>query len=534
MMTQIATLVMLLYAVGCGFLNRTLHKYLPPISKKYVAQWLRPWLAIFWMWGPTFWFIPGLVWFRVLNIPQEMRLVLIGLSFFLPLFIFAVFTSLVGLFPYRSENPFDLFMAYLTVGSIGLITLLLLGLLYIFPGIDIWKAIFYSVVVSLHPCVAVLTFAFTAPRVIPCPTIYPLQRLKNSIKLLASYFSTFPKSVWAVQDGQIVTRVPGNPLYGSNPGWLLTEPENVAILGDGYKLTRIEEPGVVITVDSESPYRVVDLRNQKRSMEVTAVTRDGIEVKVPLSFSFRINSGPRRPQLQSPWPLHRRDVYQAVFAEVVDPDGKTPLDDHLTHPWEDLPLKIAAYKLKQAVAFYSLFQLYEVGTTPDMQVVHKRVAEALDVSLCEGTEDGLTRTIIGRLVLTSVRQMLKPHGFYIYDGGVHNSIIPINKELTRQRVEAWKTRWISRVMHWQAELQANSNAVATEENDSTVLDIVESIIEEMYQASRSGDALTSKKAIADSLFSNLLNLARIPDVAPLLPESILPTLTQLYEEGKQS
>ena len=533
MITQIATLVMLLYAVGCGFLNRTLHKHLPPISKKYVARWLRPWLAIFWMWGPTFWFIPGLVWFRVLNVSQEIRLVLIGLSFFLPLLIFVVFTSLLGLFPYRTENPFDMLMTYLTVGFVGLLTLSFLGLLYVFPGLDIWKSIFFSVIVLLHPCISVLTFAFTAPKVIPCPLPNPLLQFKNSLQLLTSFFTSYPKSVWAVQDGQIVTRVPGNPFYGSGPGWLLTEPENVAILGNGYKLTRIEEPGVVLTIDSESPHRIVDLRNQKRSMDVVAVTRDGIEVNIPISFSFRIDSGPRNPRLQKPWPVHRRDVYQAVFAEVVDPDGKTPLDEHLTHPWEDLPLKIAAYKLKQAVAFYSLFQLYEESTTTDVQVIHKRVAEALEVNFSEQTVQGLTRSVIGRLVLASVRQMLKPHGFYIYDGGVGNSIVPLSKELTRQRVEAWKTRWISKVMHWQAEMHTNSNEAIPEIDDESALGFIDSLIEETYQTARSVDALSSKKAVAASLISSLLDLARIPDVEPLLPESVLPTLLRLQKEGEE-
>jgi hypothetical protein len=532
MITQIAILVMLLYAVGVGFLSRILHKHLPPLNQKYVARWLRPWLALFWMWGPTFWFIPGLVWFRVLNMPQEMRLILIGLSFFLPLFIFVIFISTLGLFPYRNENPFDMLVTYLTVGFVGFLTIIFLGILFMSPGLTIWQCIFYSVIVSLHPCISVLMFAFTAPHIIPCPSPNPLRRIKNSLKLITSFFTSFPKSVWMVQDGKIETRVSGNPFYGSGPGWLLTEPENIAILGNGFNLTRIEEPGVVLTIDSESPYRIIDLRNQKRSMNVTAVTRDGIEVNVPLSFSFRIDSGPRRPRQRNPWPIHRRDVYQAVFAEVVDPDGKTPLDTHLTHPWEDLPLKIATYKLKQAIGFYSLLQLYEDSTTPEMRVIHQRAATALEVNLPENIGHKLTRTIIGELVLESVRQMLKPHGFFIYAGGVENSIVPFSKELTRQRVEAWKTRWISKVMHWQAEVQANSIEAITQTDGGTALDFIDALIDETYHITQSDAVAFSKEALANSLVSKLLDLARIPEVASLLPDSVVPTLVRLQADGK--
>lgn len=533
MMTQIATLVMLLYAVGVGFLSRTLHKHLPPIHQKYVARWLRPWLAIFWMWGPTLWFVPGLVWFRVLNVPQEIRYALIALSILLPLFIYVVFTSLLGQFPYRTDNPSDMMMTYLTVGTVGFMTIIFLGSLFVFPGLTIWKSIFFCVVASLQPCISVLTFAFTAPKVIPCPSSNPLLQLRNSLTLITSFFTSFPKSVWAVQDGKIETRIQGNPLYGSGPGWLLTEPETVAILGNGFNLTRIENPGVVLTIDSESPYRIVDLRNQKRSINVNAVTRDGIEVNVPLSFSFRIDSGPRRPRLNSPWPVHRRDVFQAVFAEVVDPNGKTPLDTHLTHPWEDLPIKIAVYKLKQAIAYYSLFELYEDGTTPEMQVIHKRAAEALEVNIPEGTGYQLTRTTISFLVLESVRQMLRPHGFTIYDGGVENSIVPVSKELTRQRVEAWKTRWITKVMHWQAEMQTTSIEEIPQVGDEVALELMDALIQEISDSAQRDDTEFTKQAMADGLLSALLDIARTPDVAPLLPDSVAPTLLRLEKEMQE-
>jgi hypothetical protein len=413
-----------------------------------------------------------------------------------------------------------------------LLTLIFLGLSYISPGLNTWKFIFYSVIIALHPCISVLTLVYTAPKVIPCPSSRSLAQLKSSLSMLTSFFTSSPKSAWTIQNGQTVTRIPGNPVHGSGHGWLLTEPENVVMLGNGYLLTRIEEPGVVIPQDAESPYRVVDLRNQRRSMDVTALTRDGIEVNVPFSFSFRIDSGPKRPELLSPWPIHRRDIYQTVFAEVVDPDGKTPLDEHRTHPWEDLPLKIAVYKIKQAVGFYSLFQLYEMGTSPQLRVIHKRAAEALEVDFSDEMEQGLTRVVIGNLVLASVHQMLKPHGFHIYAGGIDKSIVPLSKELTRQRVEAWKTQWISKVMHWQAESHTNPRQDMFAAGEP-IFENLETVIEELYLATRSTDAPASKTAVADTLLEHLMNLAHTPDVEPLLPESVLPALMRLKEaQGK--
>ena len=533
MTIQIAILVMLLYAVGVGFLNRILHKRLPPVSQQYIALWLRPWLAIFWMWGPTLWFVPGLVWLGVLNCPPEIRFAIIVLSVFLPLFIYVIFTSLLGLFPYRKGLPTDKVLTYFSAGAVGLVTIIYLGRLFMFPALTLWKALFFCVLVSLHPCIGVLALALTAPKVFPCPSSDPRLRLRNSLLLLTSFFTGYPEPVWVVHDGEVETRVQGDPIYGSGPGWLLTEPENVAILGNGSALTRIENPGVVIMNDSESPYRVVDLRNQKRSINTIAVTRDGIEVNVPLAFSFRIDSGPGRPILNNPWPVHKRDVFKAVLAEVVDPDGKTPLDNHLTHPWEDLPVKIAVYKLKQAVAYYSLFELYGDGSTPEMQAIHERAAEALDVHGSEWAGYPLTRTTIGNLVFQSVRNLLEPHGFAFLAGGIEDSIIPVSKELTRQRVEAWKTRWITKVMHWQAEMQTKSIAELPEVGDEAALKLMGVLIQELYDRAQRQAAGLTKQAVADGLISTLLDIAQNPDVAPVLSDAVLPTLMRLQQEIRE-
>lgn len=530
MITQVAIIVMLLYAVGVGVLNRILHKVVPPVSQKYVSLWVRPWLALFWLWGPAFWFVPGLVWFRVLNVPQTMRLTLIAVSFFLPLSIFVFFLSLLNLFPFRSDNPLDKIISYLAVGFVGIITLYFISVLMLSPQLTAWKSFFLIFTVALHPCLSILTLSDVARKIIPCPSDNALTQLGNSLKMVVSFFSSFPKPAWVVQQGTLKTRVPGDATFGSGPGWLVTEPENVVVLDNGYNLTRIEPPGVILTVNTESPYKVVDLRNQHRAMDIIAVTRDGIEVTVNVSFSFRIDSGPQRPHLRNPWPIHRRDIYQAVFAEVVDPDGRTPLDNHLAHPWEDLPLKIAAYKVKQVVGFYSLFELYEDGTSSEIQMIHKRAAAALQVNLSEESAHQLTRKVIGKLVLESVSQMLKSHGFHVYDGGIQKSIVPVSKELTGQRVEAWKTRWISKVMHWQAETQTGNIDALEQLEMGAALASVDELIQDLSRRVNAAGNNMSKQALAGILVSDLLDLAHIPEVATLLPDTLIPKLHVLQQE----
>ncbi len=117
------------------------------------------------------------------------------------------------------------------------------------------------------------------------------------------------------------------------------------------RITRVAGPGAILTQRGEVPFRVVDLRDQTRSVTVSAITRDGIEVRVPISSAFRIQRGSRQISLGTPWPYRaQRDVLQALFAEEVDPSGRGPLDAHTAHPWEDPPIKLSAHKLEQAVA----------------------------------------------------------------------------------------------------------------------------------------------------------------------------------------
>jgi hypothetical protein len=440
----------------------------------------------------------------------------------------------MGFFPYRSNNPSDMLMSYLSVGTVGFITFLLLTLLFIYAGITIWQALFYCVCVVLHPVVSSLLLMFTAPKIIPCPSSNALNRIKNSIKLLLSFFSGSPRSVWVIQNGKLTTRISGNPVYGSGPGWLLTEPEKAVILGNGYQLTRIPQPGAAVTRESETPHKIVNLRNQRRQADVIAVTRDGIEVIVPVSFSFRIDSGPKRPGLNHPWPIHKRDIYQAVFAEVVDPNGKTPLDEHLPHPWEDLPLTVARYKVKQAVSFYSLLQLYDHSDFSSIQSIHKRVAEALDVDLVEFDGYGLTRVVISHLVVESVRKILSPHGFAIYDGGIKKSFIPVSKELTRQRVEAWKSQWISKVMQWQTETPKNLLKSSKDIDGQSLLDEIELLIDKISSFTDAPDVTNARKKMAGCLLDKFVELSHIPEVKPLLPDSVYPTLSQLQMKNKES
>jgi hypothetical protein len=366
--------------------------------------------------------------------------------------------------------------------------------------------------------------------------------IRRALMMLFGFFSTFPKATWVVEDGTVHTRIHGNEFAGAGPGWLMTEPENAVVLKAGPKVTRVAGPGVALTQRAESPFKIIDLRNQMRTTRISAITRDGIEVQVPVSSSFRVNRGYGEIILDESWPYrHQRDIFGVAFSEEVDPTGKSPLEANTAYPWGDLPLRITAHKTEQAISFYSLDQLYDgitdpVGALdegdPEFQLLktHRQVEEALGLPKAEGLGDPLTRTTIGKLVQRAVRQELEPRGFEILGGGIEDKIAPLNQDVTAKRVEAWKSRFILKVMDWQANVQRRRFARFEELRQSARDTMLDSMIKEIQKYVGAADEGAWRDYVAYHLLDDLIRMARNPDVQEMLPESALPTLEGIYAQ----
>jgi hypothetical protein len=550
-MTILRTLFLVLFGGGLYALHWYLQEHPPKLSSRIISVAEQPWIAIARLWGPMLWFFPGILWIRLLNVPWVW---IVTISLLLPLSCFFVF-YLVVQYDYTAEAKRPqlwvsaslawvptLFVLFLSVLNPNLL-LLLLDLR--FPrnpfntDLSLFKYTLFLISVVLPPIVAMGRLAWLAPKVVPLgPEVENPKRC--ALSMLLSYYTSFPKKTWIVEDGKAEARINGNQFMGAGPGWLLTEPENAVILKTGFKVTRIVGPGAVLTNPGEAPYRVIDLRNQIRTTRINAITRDGIEVQAPIGSLFRINRGNREVSLGEPWPYHNyRDIFQAVYAEQVDPSGLSPLDTHMALPWEDLPLIIASHKLEQAIAFYSLDQLYGGITdeaaartpgTPQAELLntHRRVEAALDLPQEEDLGDPLTRTTIGKLVRRAVTQSLDPRGFDIHGGGVGNKIVPTNPQVTLQRVEEWKSRFIAKVMDWHASVQRKRFKSLDKIQQDARQQLLTSMISEISDKLEATAPEERSDFVAYHLLDSLIRIARRPDVGSMLPESAEPTLEKLY------
>ncbi|HOT93362.1 MAG TPA: SPFH domain-containing protein [Anaerolineae bacterium] len=500
--------------IGAYFaLQRYLRDHPPRFKGAFVEPLLRLGWALLRMWGPLLWFLPVLLWIGMAK-PLSLGIVL-GFGIFIPLFIFLTLLWIAGAFPPFSKAKFDALIAWVLWGACLLIVLVTFVKL-LASGLSVRelpKIILFFVFVAAPLVLAIAWLLVGIAEIIPVPADEK-HPWRERLQLFTGFFSTFPKPTWVVEDGAVKTNIQGHTFYGVGPGWIMTEPENVVILKGSSNLRRVVGPGVALTASTESPYQVFDLRNQIRVMRTTAMTRDGIEINLPISSLFRIHPGPRKIDLESlkqqePWPYrNQQTIFKLAFAQEVDPTGKTPLEMHQARPWDDLPVKVALNQLKQVVPEYSLEDIYSI--------------------------DPKTKTLTRLAIATRVRQVVKetvePLGFEILGGGVGNKVSPVNDEAVKQRVEAWKARWINKMLEWQASTEARRLEILTRVRSKARADVLSEVlgkIQNLKDPEMTGDF------VAYYLLENLIHMAQDTRVQKMLPESALPTLLQLSQMSQE-
>jgi regulator of protease activity HflC (stomatin/prohibitin superfamily) len=475
----------MLYIVGSGLLFLYFIRNRPQFEGKFVELPVRPLFAIFWIWGALMWPFSGLLWLGVLPIPAFPVLMF---TIFIPLTLFTAFFIWVGVFPLAVTLP--LFVISLFGAALGLPFLFM----YAYPPLQM---LLFFVFVTLPPLLSILLFARWGGRVIPLGD-EQTDGLRSVLGMLIGFFTRFPKSTWMVVNGKVESRVEGNPFLGTGPGWVMTEPDNAVVIKQGSNIKSVAGPGVVFTEAAETVHSVVDLRQQIRVTRVEAITRDGIKVSVPIASIFRINP---------------EGNYRAIFtAAEVDPEGKTPLEAHVARPWEDLPLDIATHQLKQVIAQYTLDELYNAG----------------------GAAAVIPRATIGQQVREVVTSALRSKGIQVDGGGVGNKIIPMDEEVTEQRIEHWKARWISQRLEERGRVHSERleklAKIRGEAQSEIMLDILV-YISETAMLEPHNPAFVSQ--FARRLLDNLRQIASAPEVRSLIPDSAALTLEDLQSLGRE-
>lgn len=496
-------IVLLAYVGLLIFLQQYLKRRPPQLSPQYVEPEVRPLIAMFWMFGPSLLPLLGLLWSgitvgnvsRLLGIIPITPMLLFLLAFCVPVFIYSLFFTWTKVF-----NPVDV-LPYTVFCGFGIL-LCSLPLLGAERGLIVVLLCLFSL--ALPPIFTILLLLLWGPEMLPLDEEQKKDR-RTAMAFFISFFTTYPKPTLAIVKDTSETRIPGNPFHGSGPGMVLTEAHNAVVIKDSASIKSVSGPGTIFTQANEQIHSVIDLRQQIRGKRVQAQTRDGIKVDMPIASIFRIHSGGRKPQLDQPWPFNKQDAYKAIFAAEVNPAGKTPLDAHQARPWEELSLQIAEHTLRQVVARYSLDELYgAVGAE----------------------ERTLPRLDVGKTVRAQVITVVEPKGIKIEGGGIGNKILPLDKQVTKQRIESWKAAWISKVMENSGRASANRVLQHARVRADVRAELLQGLVDQSQKLQEAGPH-ASATLLTLQLLETLEHIAHDPKVGPLLPESAELTLKGL-------
>jgi len=510
-----------------GLLGPMLGKRLETLSPlTFIDLFWRMGGAVAWLLGGLFWvFLPlfSPTWAKA---PIPVALLMVDVSVGLPLLIFLAGLYWSRLFPRESLLPWllldGMFLLLIALG-LGIVWLPvvwqqappLLTRLFA-PPTELSAArasflkhmpLFLLFVTSAPTLVAWLLYKWT-PDLIPIDAEEE-DRPRKALTLLLGFFTGFPQPSAMISKGQVRPSIAGSR-DGVEPGWLITEPENVIVLKDRSEIRRIVGPGAAFIHKGESIHSILDLRPQLRAVPVQAITRDGIKVHVTVTLVFQIAAGRRTLYLTHPWPYARDAIWRIVLAAEVNPAGRTPLDAHISRPWSDLPPELVRNILPQIVLEFPLDELYD------------------------GAPDALPpRQIISARLRQKLTEQLEPLGFSIETCGL-GVITPVEAEVTRQRIEAWQARWIGQLMTWQGAAQARRFTHFAAIRNQARVDLLSHLIEVTNTTLQQGGSDVKRNLVAYHLLENLEHIARDPEIQLFLPESAAPALSSLRERLKDT
>ena len=177
-----------------------------------------------------------------------------------------------------------------------------------------------------------------------------------TLKLIFGYPFTMVK----ISGGLVEQKSRGMPgIKIGGPGLVKVEVDSAAVLKRGGKPV-VVGVGTHLLGPGDNVVEAVDLRPQSRGGEMTAMTKDGIEITVPYFVGFQIDTGGREPTSEDPWPFSEEAVLRAVFrSKQVSSTGASQ--------WHERVPGVVSGNVREMVASHYLedfFKPEEDGVNP--------------------------------------------------------------------------------------------------------------------------------------------------------------------------
>ncbi len=259
--------------------------------------------------------------------------------------------------------------------------------------------------------------------------ISPLEATRFLNRLLFGLWMRPPlKPLLRVQEGRANPEGPEVLLKLGGPGFLSIGHDSVVVTSRFGQLERVLGPGLHKLAAFEKVWDVVDLRPQRRSVDVSFMTRDGIPVRCQADVRFRIDSGGQPATEKTPYPFSPEAVFKATTVKRRRADGTI----------QDWMQRISSGSLDGEIhdqlEKYTLDRFLEPaqGDVPFIAQLQEEIFDAV----CKGGE---------KMGIQVEQVQLGP-------------VMPDAPGISRQWLETWQSRW----QRTAAELLAQEEATQTQ------------------------------------------------------------------------
>ncbi len=345
--------------------------------------------------------------------------------------------------------------------------------------------------------------------------------------LTFSLGTNYPYQV--MKDRELELRVEGKPFRGffAGPGTVITGCDHIVVLTNGRNLRVAKAPGLVFTERFEVVQRVVDLRPQLRSFYVEAHTLDGIAVRVLTFAPFRVEWGDRKPEPGESFPFTGEAVFRAVRSELVEQE-----QDHKCN-WDDLVEIHATRIMRDIICRYRFDDLClatgaMVENRPDDDNIVERYQEDEKPAERRGRRDprvGIRDELVERLTLE-----MEEFGIEVIGGGISN-LLPLDRAVTRRRIDNWRTKWQNRMILVEADREARRTRLREQARNAVERELLVAASDMLCESLARGQDM-SDELLAAAVVASLERMAANPNVKQLLSGEALPKLAFLRAQGR--
>ncbi len=332
---------------------------------------------------------------------------------------------------------------------------------------------------------------FWASLILVSQSLFPVidwERRKGAINTLASFMFGYHRPSFVVDNGKADKRISGRALSRFGAGVIRVGVGQAAVLETTTQFSRVIGPGVSFVGRLESVKTVVDLHNQSRSAKVTALTKDGVPVEVPVFCLFRIASSGTSRATRDDFPFPREAIRRVFYRQ----DGVD--EDDEGYSWDDYALQVTISRFQEILARFRLDQLF-----------------------APHDPDQVPRLMLASLLNTAVRNDLSKREIELIFAGFGTFEFP--EVVQRQRVVSWQTEWVTRAK----ELQATGEADAKRSIQSARAAGQWELVQGMVNGLATAQGLTGIEP-ADLITWQLLNAMESMSADPLL-QSLIPQET---------